>query len=205
MIRRSSSAEGDFWRWFVLNEDRLFALAEAADPLMRELAERLQSCHEDLTFELSSPREGRREFAVSAGGIRDAFPAARALADSAPSLPRWTVFFLRQRKMLPVACMVNGATIDTASVQFHLAPQRDKIHVSLFLPGYSAHERATFATIGFLLLDASLGEYDVETKVGRVDFLPIAEAGTIPTRPIAELPAAFDMMMTELRSPSARR
>jgi len=43
--------------------------------------------------------------------------------------------------------------------------------IYLFLPGYVETD-VTYKQIGYLLLDESLGEFDVETSVGMIQMLP---------------------------------
>ncbi|WP_413699080.1 hypothetical protein ACLKMH_16225 [Psychromonas sp. KJ10-10] len=40
----------------------------------------------------------------------------------------------------------------------------------MFFDNYSDKEHTTYASIGYLFLDESIGEYDVETKIGFIEF-----------------------------------
>ncbi|KVS49870.1 hypothetical protein WK43_31015 [Burkholderia ubonensis] len=68
--------------------------------------------------------------------------------------------------------------------------------LTVFIPGYSASKRNTFVDIAFLFLDQALGEFDVETRVGRVDVqAPIA--ANSDAVPLNELPKAFDAFVAK--------
>src|SRR5689334_6398671 len=61
-----------FWSWFSANDDRLFDFERDQKAVFDELAAQLVRVHPDLTFELGPVRDGRRDFVVSAGGIKAA-------------------------------------------------------------------------------------------------------------------------------------
>jgi len=78
-----------FWKWFQAHEDEIFHFDAEREKVFDKLAAQLRRVHPNLTFEFSSIYEGRREFTVSAGGIRKAFPEVTALVGEAPAFPRW--------------------------------------------------------------------------------------------------------------------
>src|ERR1700730_6959782 len=99
------TAQEQFWNWFIAHEPELFdfdpnQLAER-ERIFDELANQLQEIDPDLVFEFG-PREPRREFVISAGGIKRAFPAVVSLVDAAPSLDRWNVTAFRPRRPLNI-------------------------------------------------------------------------------------------------------
>jgi hypothetical protein len=59
------------------------------------------------------------------------------------------------------------------------------------IPGYNEAEQDTYASIGYLFLDQALGEFDVETRVGQIDFEATSEHHT-EAKPLRELPALVD-------------
>jgi hypothetical protein len=121
--------------------------------------------HRDLTFEFSSVTDGRREFIVSAGGIKIAFPEVLTLVGDAPALPRWQIIAFRQRKDMPTI-RYGGKTIERESVFFDYVSMDDKIDLTVFMQGLtggSAEDITAIKTMGYLLLDATVGEYGVES------------------------------------------
>jgi hypothetical protein len=176
-----------FWKWFESHEEEIFCFERNREALFDKLASRLQRVHPDLTVEFSSVGEGHREFVVSAGGIKSAFPEVTALVRAAPVRPRWQIVAFRQRKS-PGEIRFGDKALGGDAVFFDYAEAVDKIDLFLFLPGLdgSSVEGVTaLKTIGFLLLDAILGEYDVETKIAGIDFVDIAafpEKRRIPLR-----------------------
>jgi len=59
--------------------------------------------------------------------------------------------------------------------------------LALVFDGYRDDQRDAFAQIGFLLLDQALGEYDVATRVGTIDFQPVGALHNPSLLPLSEL------------------
>src|ERR1700730_13494318 len=68
-----------FWKWFVKHEPELFefdATREAErEAIFSEIAIELHKVDPDLTFEIGPNGTPKREFIISAGGIKRGFPA----------------------------------------------------------------------------------------------------------------------------------
>jgi hypothetical protein len=86
------TAQEKFWSWFLQHEPELFDFnpdQEAErERIFEQLASELRKVDPDLVFEFG-PKEPRREFVVSAGGLKRAFPAVTKLVDASPGLDRW--------------------------------------------------------------------------------------------------------------------
>jgi hypothetical protein len=172
MLRFPSKYE-KFWKWFQSHEDEIFHFDADREKVFDKLATRLHRVHRNLTFEFSSIDNGQREFIVSAGGIREAFPEVLALVGEAPLLPRWQTIAFRQRKDMPVI-QCGDKTIERDSLFFDYALVRDKIDLTVFMSGIasgSAKDVTGLKTVGYLHLDATVGEYHVETKIAGIEFV----------------------------------
>lgn len=80
--------EHAFWNWFQKNEATLFDFEKDQERIFDRLSAELQKIDPNLTFEFGPQDNGRREFTISADGIRKAFPAVEKLYAAAPSMPR---------------------------------------------------------------------------------------------------------------------
>ncbi|WP_157379382.1 hypothetical protein [Burkholderia ubonensis] len=193
--RAHASPEADFWNWFQRNEASLFDFERDQEKTFDRLATEMHKVHPNLTFEFGSKWNGQREFVISADGIRAAFSKVESLASSAPELPRWKVVKFRSRRD-PLDIQYNGISVKASSVSVGIRPDGEKAVLTVFIPGYSASKRNTFVGIAFLFLDQALGEFDVETRVGRVDVqAPIATNSDAV--PLNELPKAFDAFVAK--------
>ena len=191
---QEQSPQHQFWRWFQANETRLFDFEKDQESVFADLRAQLHKVDPGLTFQFGPKEAGIREFVISADGIKAVFPGVISLADAAPALPRWKVIKFRPRHgQGPVS--LNGLKIAPEQMEFTLEPDGTKIGVTLFIEGYSEAEREKYAGVGFLLLDQSLGEYDVETKVGFVEFKPSSTKSNLVKQPFPALAESFDRFL----------
>jgi hypothetical protein len=192
--------EKDFWDWFVRHEPKFFNFRtnqeDEREPIFEELATQLHKVHPDLAFEFG-PNEVRREFVISAGGIKGAFPSVASLVSAAPILDRWQVTAFRPRRNPVSVVEFRGKRVDPADVQFTLLSDGKMPGVCLFIPGYKEND-PDMKTIAYLLLDESLGEYDVESQLGLIAMHSL-DANTDGDRhPFASLPRHFDELVESL-------
>ena len=73
------SKESKYWQWFENNQDKVF----------NELSHKLKNVHKNLTFEFGPIINNQREFVISAGGIKAAFPAVEILYNNTPKVKRF--------------------------------------------------------------------------------------------------------------------
>lgn len=190
--------EARFWRWFVDNESRMFGFERNQELLMNALMKELHRIDRRLTFEIGSNSEGVRELILSADGNREAFPAVIRLADAAPALPRWKIVKFRPRRTEPCLIGIGGLEFSSEDILVTLEPEGTRIGVTLYLGDAEHFEERVVGHIGFLILDYTLGEYDVETLVGSVSFHPRETSTKQPKLPLRELPSAFDQLTKSL-------
>ena len=182
--------EQSFWSWFQVHESDLFDFEAHQEQTFDALSTALHLVDERLTFEFGPKQAGKREFVLSADGLREAFPAVEALHAAAPKLPRWTFVKFRPRRE-PMDVFFQGMSVRAAQVRFTLMPAAGKVDIVLFLPGDEHLDSEKMIGIGFLLLDHALGEFDVETKVGEINVQPLKSAPAA-AKPLGELGRAFD-------------
>jgi hypothetical protein len=193
--RTQVNPEQEFWNWFKAHEDVLFDFEKDQERIFDQLGDEMHKLNPSLTFEFGPKENGRREFVISADGIREAFPEVEALYATAPSLPRWKFIKFRPRRK-PLDVSYGGISVRAASVRVQIEPMGQTADLTVFIPGYTSSAKKEYMTAAFLLLDGALGEYDVETRVGRirVDSMP---KGSVQTNSLDGLPDAFDAALTQ--------
>jgi hypothetical protein len=181
-----------FWGWFARNEPRLFEFERDQDRVFDDLMAALARVHRDLTFEFGPVTDGARELVVSAGGMRAAFPAVERLVAAAPSFPRWRITKFRGR--LPVAGRIHLGDLRVDARDVWVTPRRDgaRWRLTVHLPGYEPTPEHRYEQIGYLWLDHALGEYDVETKIGSIEFASSDRAASVDAVPLDRLPLLID-------------
>lgn len=196
------SSETEFWRWFQSNEDAIFHFEDDQEATFDQLAEALNAVDDALTFEFGPIQDGGRDFVISAAGIKSAFPAVERLVAACPKLERFRVIAFRPRYSAidDIAIEFGDVTIASSDVYYRFAKDSDpaKLGVLVFLPGYDS-ETTDFDEIGYLLLDAVLGEYDAETNIGFIEIVGHDSKHFDGARPIHEMAADFDAIMRAKR------
>ncbi len=196
-----TSCQQEFWRWFSQHEGDLFDFETDQERIFDRLAGRLKEVDPNLTFEFGPKRNAKREFVISAGGIKRAFSAVSALVAAAPSFERWQVTAFRPRRPSLNVIEFRGKRVQPSDVQFTLLDDGQRAGIYLFIPGYRDND-SDLKQIGYLLLDDALGEYDVETKLGLIKMFP-PDASTAGERhPLSELPGLFDQLVFQLAGQS---
>jgi hypothetical protein len=180
----------EFWRWFIPNSEWIFRFDLNETEVMETLDSKFKEIHPSLTFDFGPEKDNMRDLIISANGDRDAFPLVKKLVAEAPGLTRWNVVAFRPRKGLSQPAVYQGLTLSASDIYFihEIDLENEKLALSLFIRDFVEGDER-FVTASFLLLDAALGEYDVETKIGFVDFnewpeiddpSELAEAGLSP-------------------------
>ena len=185
-----------FWKWFEKNQDDLYHFEREREAVFDRLSAAMGKVHEDLTFEFSPIREdSTREFVISAGGIKAAFPSVESLHMAAPKLPKWTIHKYRQRRFPLNDLEFADRKVKSSGVHYAIFRDDDpnKVGIMIFLDGYTEEDKGKiWGHIGYLFLDEALGEYDVETHVGAIVFFDRDSKYFEHARPLAELPSHFD-------------
>lgn len=187
---------GEFWTWFAANEGVYRALKSLPE---EELAHSLQVLRkqlgrydEHLEPLFGFPDDCTAEFVISAGGHREHFPAARALARAAPALSDWRVIALKPPNPDPIAIELEGQVFDPALVTFavvEVPDEPDALAIHVFHEAYPEGEHDRHASATFLLLEMLLGERAVAEEVRYVDIRPMSPK--VPAnvlRPLTSLP-----------------
>lgn len=197
------SAQKTFWTWFQDNTAFLETYAENTTAVVAAIGERLNAVNRQLTFEMGRADDGIYEFIISADGMSKAFPDVVALTKAAPTVPGWRIIAFRPRKLdsLGKTVRFEDMELSTNALWYRSSDQGDRIAVTLCVDGRDKDGAQAMLGPVFLLLDATLGEYDVATKIGVIEFedCPVepVEAGLRPISNLAhEVDARFSAPAT---------
>ncbi|PZW64431.1 hypothetical protein F471_03952 [Pseudomonas sp. URMO17WK12:I1] len=191
-ITGNATQETQFWNWFIENESALFSFLSPTDPLLDDLNHQLAQVNADLTFEFSLVfQDGRREFVISANGLKEAFPAVEALYAAAPTLKRWDIIKYRPRRNPVHTLSIGDREFDPSKVNCLLVKDGVKIGIVIMYDDYEP-ENNLFGQASYLLLDEALGEYAVEMQVGFVDIRSREDKWIAQSFPLTELASEFD-------------
>lgn len=189
----------DFWSWFVKHSaDYSHLNEENYEIIFNTLNKQLTKINPDLTFEFSIDLvDGKREFIISANGNLSAFPAVKGLVKEAPKMEKFKIIAFRQR----------GETFNVQFDDIELRPEDmfftyktydNSLELVLYINGYNP-DNDDLVVASFVILDTLIGEYDVATKLSKIEFRPFEEYPNL--RPITELPFLIDKMSDEKSLP----
>lgn len=194
------SNEALFWKFFAAEEETLFTFEKDQQRVFAKLTQQLQKVHPDLTFEFGPVTEGVRDFIISAGGMKKAFPAVEQLYRARPELKRFRVIKFRPRRPVITDVEYGGLAIRSKDVYYHLiddSKDKQKVGILLFLPGYTEKRQADFGNIGYLMLDEAIGEYGVETYLSAIHMMGHDSPHFKNAHPIADLGEHFTEIISE--------
>jgi hypothetical protein len=186
--------EAGFWAWFEAHQDLLFRFEGDQDRVFSMLRTAMHRVHPCLTFEFGQEEGGRRDFVISADGRREAFAAVGSLSAAAPSLPRWRFIKFRPRRP-PMDIRVGGIKVRHEDVEVALEADGGKAGLTVFVRGFDRAREEQYQQAVFLMLDQTIGEYDMETKVGFIAVGPFGGRPQYRRHPLDGLPAVFDGFM----------
>lgn len=192
-----ASVEGDFWAWFQKNENMLFNFESNRETIFNKLSDALTLVDPNLTFEFGPIEDSKREFIISANGIKDSFPSVESLFNSAPNLNKWILIKYRQRRSPLLHLTYEDTSIKPDEIYYNLYKDGDKLGIVLFFDNYTEEERVLYANIGYLYLDQALGEYDVETKLGFIEFHNKTSKYFEGAKTLRELAPQFDSYFSQ--------
>lgn len=177
-----------FWAWFSKNSDLYFDFEKNREELFDTLNKKLNEVDENLTFEFSPILDnGKREFVVSADGIKSSFPAVIQLTDHAPLLDKWIVVPFRQSHMEYTQINYKDILLDFKDVFFRYSKDNGKLGIELNIRGYK--DDNVWGIASYLLLNAVLGEYDTEMNISWIERKKLDETEINILYSINELPA----------------
>jgi hypothetical protein len=190
----SPATDAEFWAWFRAHAGELARIQSGEDPMMDQIEQALDRIDKRLAFEigpLGSKGARTKELIISAQGAREVFPVVQRMVAAAPAIDGWRVIALRPRQT-GFAIQFGGTQLAAGDLRFRIgsSPQPGQpLDVSIYVKGAAVDDNTRYAV--YLLLDATLGEYDVATQLGGIDMRPESDAPR-DARPLTELAAIVD-------------
>ena len=194
-IFNKESKEEKFWNWFEKNQNTYHSEIEnleVREKIFDELSKNLKKVNEDLVFEFSPLQLNNiREFTISAEGIKEIFPIVENLIAKAPKLKNWKFNAFRQR--IPgddFEIQYGDLKIGYSDIYYRSENDNGKLGVELNIKNYNGKGQTQNAV--YILLDGLIGEYDVTTKIGWIEWVKLNESEIENLKPITELRNEID-------------
>jgi hypothetical protein len=187
----------NFWNWFVNNNELIFNFENDEENIFDLLSNELHKIDKNLTFEFGPIENNRREFILSADGIKDSFNEVEELYNQKPELENWIIIKFRPRKGCGYSIKINDISLSTKDIFYKLYKDDSKIGILIFIEKYNVNTRM-YDQLAYLLLDSILGEYDVETKVGGIDIFDFSSEYFLNSLPFSTLAENFDIFYEKI-------
>ena len=202
---KSQTKEEIFWSWFTKNSSNLFSFEKDQEKIFDELSAQMSKVNSDLTFEFGPIENNKRDFVISAGGIKASFPAVEKLYESRPDLKEWNFIKFRPRRATIHTIQFQDIKIAPTDVKFAIFKDNtpNNIGILLFINWYNENDRSKYSQIGYLYLDEIIGEYDVEMSVGAIEIQGFDSKYFTNAQNIDELEKSFDQEKINLTTASS--
>lgn len=194
-IFNKESKEEKFWNWFEKNQETYYSEIEnleIREQIFNELTKNLKKVNEDLVFEFSPIHENNvREFTISAEGMKELFPIVEKLIEKAPKLKNWKFNAFRQR--VPgddFEIQYGDLKIGYSDIYYRSENDNGKLGIELNIKDYNGNGQTQNAI--YILLDGLIGEYDVTTKIGWIEWVKLDNNEIKNLKPIIELRNEID-------------
>jgi hypothetical protein len=189
----SDTQEKQFWKWFLELEDKFFHFEHNQEELFDPALSKLQDIQPDLVFEIGPEIDGKREFIISANGLKEGFSSVIEVAKAAPEMDRWIVVPFRQRKKnLDIEIQLGELTLGVEDIFFTYEPSGNKVNIDLYIAGVNPKEEQVYH-VALLLMDNVIGEYDVEMKLDKIEIHQLTEVeDATKLYSLKELPTLLD-------------
>lgn len=174
MILRKKDTKKEFWDWFVKNKTKLeeFIKSDNRDySTYNQLTNKLQGFNKLLFPEITIDENDNFVLIITPDGIKEGMIPTKEIVDSAPSIDNWVVKKYRQA--------TDKMDLNFRDLEFKYDDIKiwrkfniEEVNVDIAVLIRNFNEKDTrFISLAFLYLDHILGEYNVLSRVGQIDFL----------------------------------
>ena len=184
-----AGAQQEFWGWFESVAGSLDA--DSPDPvIVEDMGYWLGRISADLSFELD--KRGRKQvLTLSADGRQALVPLVDKLVGEAPQIRGWKLVSLRPREKALRPVTVGSITLDPGRLHFDLYDDGPRFGVVFYLPEFDHRSVDDYRRAAMRLMSMSIGERDVASWIGFVDFDRQGVRDMQFSRPFAEFRDVF--------------
>ncbi len=163
-----------FWNWFSENIEYVETIFESPQMVTDAVGKMLNIVAPELTFEIGKNGQGDFEIILIAGGLAENIDAVVGLYKAAPQMQGWVVTPFMPRHDTPIL-EFNGLKFEISNYFYQFQPGEQRPNLLMCIKGYQPEHEHEYRSAAFMFLDCALGEYDVMTKIGGIDFVDYPE------------------------------
>lgn len=192
--------EARFWGWFLQNRIFIETFRTETDAVVDAIQQKINIVSPLLVFEIGQTAEGTYEFIISAGGVKRLIPYVTRLYNAAPEIGNWRIIAFKPRHATP-QIEYGGERFSLSDFYYASRIGEDgKTDLLVCIRGFNGRREKTYGMAGFLFLDTVIGEYDVMTNLGAVEFgdIPPGPMTLSGLKPLRDLASEIDARKTRL-------
>lgn len=191
--------EQQFWTSFAFDEASLAELARGknAAAAMLQISRSAEKVHKGLIAEISVEPDATKPHTLvfTANGDRTLFPLVKSLVAAAPPMKHWKVVAFRQRNPALNEFKLGDFAVIPSDYSFkETGREKGLLDIEIRVKGMTDANQRLVDQAAFLILDHTLGEYDVETKLGAIDIKPAPVAADPAFQPLTDIAKVTDAM-----------
>lgn len=163
--------ENEFWNWFQVRRSEIekFIVSGQDDfTIFNELTDKLRSYNDLVIAELTQDTENRNILILSCDGRRDGIEPVERLYKSAPTIDNWRIQKFRAPGHV-TELNYQGLSIKPDDIMLKYNFDGAGYNIELFMKGYREKDDR-YKALAFLYLDHLVGEYNVMTRIGQIEF-----------------------------------
>lgn len=167
------SPEQEFWNWFLSNKKKIekFVDSNHSDYSVYELlTKKMRAYHDEIVPELTKTKDDKYVLIITPDGIKAGIEPTIALAAAKPDIENWIVEKFRQPSD-EITLEWDGLTYPSSDIEIaaKINHEKEVVDITVFIRNMNKDEKK-YQNLAFLYLDHILGEFNVLTKVGYIEF-----------------------------------
>jgi len=173
MIFKKKDTIKEFWEWFVKNKTKLeeFINSEETDySIYNQLTNKLKKFNTLLFPEITIDENNNFVLIITPDGIKDGIVPTNEIIENAPFVEHWVFKKFRQASD-KIDLNFSGLEFKYTDIKiwrkFNI--EEVKVDIAVLINNYNEND-SRFFSLAFLYLDHILGEFNVLTRVGCIDF-----------------------------------
>lgn len=164
-------SENKIWDWFSENKEKLekFLESDTADiSIYNTFCDKINA-YSDLVFpEITGDGKGNYILVLTCDGISQGIPFVEKLGNAAPEFKNWSVKCFRQPGYAS-NLSYDGLEFSEKDIKITYTPVTGNYDIKIYIKNYD-DGNDNYKSLAFLYLDHYIGEYNVMTRIGNIDF-----------------------------------
>ncbi len=179
---KPGSPEQEFWDWFLANKKKIetFVDSDHSDYSVYELlTKKMREYHDEIVPELTKTKDDKYVLVITPDGIKAGIEPTKALAAAKPNIENWIIEKFRQ-PCDEITLEWNGLTYPSADIEIvpKIDHEKEVVDINVFIRNMNKDEKK-YKNLAFLYLDHILGEFNVLTKVGYIEFCNLDQGESV--------------------------